>query len=166
MLTSAMLPRELASPTQQNFCKTAFIEMSAMEEKASTSSGSEAIDVNNNNLTAVAWKVSQRVTTCHMCNNYIKVGDQIIGCLIDGEERVWQCSDNCGNPLHTRYLSCFLHKHNFWLKLFSTQKCVKLRQNMWRSLSCGKISPHDRFLHISPQNTFCSTFIMWRTFSM
>ena len=29
---------------------------------------------------------------------------------------------------HTRYLSCFLHKHNFWLKPFSTQKCVQLRQ--------------------------------------
>ena len=34
---------------------------------------------------------------------------------------------------------------------------------MWRNLSCGNISPPDRFLHISPHTTFRSTFVMWRT---
>ena len=115
MLTSEMLPRELASSTQQNFCKAAFIEVSAME--ASTySSGSSGVqhlsiaidalltDDDNNNLsqvlTVVAQKVAQRVTTCHLCTCSIQAGDQIIGCLIDGEEMVWQCSDNCGKPLY------------------------------------------------------------------
>ena len=77
-----------------------------MEEKASTySSGSEAIDVNNNKLTAVAQKVAQRVSTCHMCSLDVVVGDHIIGCLIDGEERVWECSDHCGNPLQCYYIA-------------------------------------------------------------
>ena len=67
MLTSEMLPRELGSSTQQNFSKAAFIEVSAMEEKASSSRSCGGDE--NNNLKAVAGsqKVARYVTTCHAC---------------------------------------------------------------------------------------------------
>ena len=102
MLTSA-IQQYVGQLNSANFCIAAFIKVSAMEERASTYSGGQHLSENNNlTLTAVQGSqvVARRRGRCHMCNNYIHAGDQIIGCLIDGEERVWQCSDNCGKPLY------------------------------------------------------------------
>ena len=59
----------------------------------------------------------------------------------------------------------FLHKRNL-KKIYHIEKVlhmINVEQNVlcgeiWRNLSCGEISPHDRFLHMS--NEKCGEYLL------